>query len=546
MSHNSPPLPPASRLLLPVSCLLLLLSLLATFSLVANRRALTRGTPKGLPDPVADADVPPFCINAPLARYSEEEMDWALDLIVEGGFTWVRQRFPWAQIEPAPGVYDWEPWDRIVEAVAGRELRLIAVLDTPPEWAGAPPPAEALARFAYTFAARYGDRIHHYQVWHNPNLSDGWGVEPNPAAYAERLRQTAEAIRAADPTARILLGSLAPTVEQGPENLSEVHFLEGLYAAGAAPYFDILSIQPYGFDASPNDRQVSPERLNFSRAVLLREAMVAHDDGGKSIWASHFGWNSLPPGWDDIPSIWGQVDEPTQAAYTAAAVERARREWPWMGALCLAHFQPDPTASPLLSGTPDADGHWGFAAIAPDGTPRPVFHALARLARGPTINYPGAYTPLSGRAEWVGNWEFSDLGADPSQEGGERVAIPFWGTDLGLRVRRGHYRAYFYITVDGEPANALPQDETGRAYLPLTSPDYRPQVVTLPVATGLPPGPHTAVVVVERGWDQWPLVGWSVAYHPDETTYRWSLASLSLLALISLAGLVVTGRRVRW
>lgn len=527
------------------SCFLLLLSSLAIPSYIANWRALTRGIPAGLPELVADADVSPFCINAALAQYEGERLDWALDLIAEGGFVWVRQSFPWARIEPEPGVYDWAIWDRVVEEVAGRGLQVIAVLETTPSWAGTPPPAGDFARFARAFASRYGDRINHYQVWHNPNLADGWGAEPNPAAYARLLQEAAEAIRQADPDSRILLGSLAPTVEQGPENLSEVRFLEGLYSAGAAPYFDILSAQPYGFDAGPDDRQVAEDRLNFSRIVLIREVMVRHGDGGKAIWASHFGWNSLPVGWEDVPSIWGSVDEATQAAHTVAAVERARREWPWMGAMCLAHFQPDPDVA-LPSGTPDARGHWGFAAVAPDGTPRPVFRALAELAHAEPTNYPGAYTPLSGVAGWEGDWEFSDLGADPSPEGGEQVTIPFWGTDLGLRARRGHYRAYFYVTVDGRPANALPRDEAGRAYLPLTSPDYEPQLVTLPVATRLSPGPHVAVVTVERGWDQWPLAGWSVACHPDEAIYRWSLAGLSVAALAGLVGLVVAGRRMGW
>ena len=146
------------------------------------------------------------------------------------------------------------------------------------------------------------------------------------------------------------------------------------------------------------------------------------------------------------------------------------------------------------------------------------------------------YTPLSGEAEWEGNWEFSELGADPSQAGTERVTIPFAGTDLALRVRRGDYRAYLFVSVDGRPANRLPREERG-AYLVLTSPDYAPQVVTIPVASGLEDGPHVAVVTAERGWDQWPLAGWSVSRTPDTTLYRWALVGLGVLALACLAGL---------
>jgi len=146
------------------------------------------------------------------------------------------------------------------------------------------------------------------------------------------------------------------------------------------------------------------------------------------------------------------------------------------------------------------------------------------------------YTPLSGEAEWEGNWEFSELGADPSQAGTERVTIPFAGTDLALRVRRGDYRAYLFVSVDGRPANRLPREERG-AYLVLTSPDYAPQVVTIPVASGLEDGLHAAVVTAERGWDQWPLAGWSVSRTPDTTLYRWALVGLGVLALACLAGL---------
>ena len=148
-----------------------------------------------------------------------------------------------------------------------------------------------------------------------------------------------------------------------------------------------------------------------------------------------------------------------------------------------------------------------------------------------------SYTPLSGEAEWEGDWEFSELGADPSEAGTERVTIPFAGTEFALRVRRGDYRGNFFVSVDGEPANRLPRD--GRvAYLVLTSPDRAPQVVTIPVASGLEDGLHVAVIVADRGWDQWPLAGWRVSRTPDIMAYRWAVAGLAVLAFGCLMGVV--------
>jgi O-antigen ligase len=155
------------------------------------------------------------------------------------------------------------------------------------------------------------------------------------------------------------------------------------------------------------------------------------------------------------------------------------------------------------------------------------------------------FTPPSSEAQWEGEWEFSERGANPSelgsQRGTDRVSIPFAGTGLALRVRRGDYRGNLFVSVDGRPANRLPRD--GRsAYLVLTSPDYTQQVVTVPVASGLADGPHEALIVADRGWDQWPLVGWRVSRTPGLAGYRWALAGLGVVGLVCLVGL---GRGVR-
>ncbi|MBN1976299.1 MAG: O-antigen ligase family protein [Anaerolineae bacterium] len=151
------------------------------------------------------------------------------------------------------------------------------------------------------------------------------------------------------------------------------------------------------------------------------------------------------------------------------------------------------------------------------------------------------YPSLSGEAEWEGGWELSERGADPSEAGSlagtDRVTIPFSGTDFALMVRRGDYRANFFVSVDGEPANCLPREERG-AYLVLSSPDYESQVVTISVASGLSDGPHEAVLIADRGWDQWPLVGWRVSRTPDTTVYDWVLAGLGGIAFMCLAGAI--------
>ncbi len=532
---------PKPLLLFVLGILLIAVADLSAVQLSARRQHLTRGWETGFPAPLADTELPRGCVNAALEQYDAGRLIWALDTIASGGFTWVRQRFAWADIEPAPGEFRWDTWDALVEEATAHNLHLIAVLDTAPAWAGVPPDPAAFARFAGTFAARYGDALTYYQIWHNPNLGDAWGGSADAYSYTALLARAADAIRAADADARIVLGSLAPTVETGERNYAEDVFLEMLYVAGAQSYFDVVAAQPYGFFAGPEDRTMSREAFTFSRAILIREALEAHGDGNKAVWISHFGWNSKPAGWPGPDSIWGSVDETTQAEYTVAALTRAEREWPWAGVMCVNGFQPRPEDSARL--VPDAEEHWGFALVGPDGELRPVYTALRDWNARPRVATPGGYNAGTSLADFDGTWTLGPQGADIGQSG-DRVTLTFEGTGVALTVRRGPYRAFLFVTVDGELAPALPRDREGHAYVVLYDP--LAAVATVPLAENLPYGRHTVEVIAERGWGQWALADWRVANQPDTTADTRRYVILALLGLGGLILAIVTGRRVAW
>lgn len=533
------------RLLSLLLALGALLAALGAIAVISQRQMRLRGALDGLPGPELPARVSILGVNADLTQYDPAALDENLDLIAETGFAWVRQPFRWAEIEPTPGDYDWAATDAIVEAATARNLQLVAVLIDSPAWAAdsaTAPPADpaAFADFAGALAARYGDQIDVYQVWDEPNLSAGWGGrQPDPVAYAALLEAAYGAIHAADGSATVLTAGLAPTIEAGPENLSDVLYLRALYENGAAEVFDGVAGKPYGFDSGPDDRRVHANRLNFSHLILLREEMVRHGDTSKPLWGTSFGWNALPADWEGDESVWGQTTGDQQAAWVLDAYQRALTEWPWSGALIVEAWQ-----GPLDDPT---DARWGFALRGADGALSPTAQSLAEAA--PRINgalWPGFYPPTTPLAEYSGEWAFSELGADFSPQNDSTVDLPFAGSRLGVTVRRGNYRAYLYVTVDGEAPDALPTDERG-AYIVLTSPDYQPAVEMLPLADGLDADTiHEAHIEAERGWDQWALIGYSVGSDVDATGY--DLAALALiLATLGLAiAAVRAGRGLPW
>ncbi len=455
-------------------------------------------------------------INADLARLSPAEREAALAEMEAAGFRWLRQRFPWDAIEPQQRAFDWAVWDEIVAGAARHNLILIAVLDGSPPWARAAfrhfsqaadgdrdnplaPPTEThyFGDFVAAFAARYGDRIDYYQIWDEPNIAPHWGAgEIDPAAYGRLLREGAIRLRAADPGAVVLLAALAPNVEPGGANMSELLFLDTLYRRGAAEWFDVVAVQPYDF-GQPLDAAPDPAQLNWQRATLLRQVMEAHGDAETAVWAVSFGTE--------------------QPGLAAEAVERARQAWPWLGPMLWAAWSPD-----------DAHGEYALG----DADRR----ALGAEAAASPRAWPGVYPADHPGGHYEGGWRVTPAGADIGASG-DRLTIPFWGTGLDLTVRRGDYRAFLFVSVDGAPANALPRDTEGRAYVVLYDPEAAaPQTVTL--ARNLPPGEHVAEIVAARGWGQWAIVGWSVHGEAAAAPPPWLSPLLVPAALVVLTAVL--------
>ena len=456
-------------------------------------------------------------VNADLSALDLVTLDETLANMRSAGFRWLRQRFPWYAVEMSPGTYDWSTWDRIVEGADNHDIKLVAVLDGSPDWARAEedagnplaPPRETrdFGDFAAALAERYGAQVDYHQIWDEPNISPHWGArEVDPEGYARLLREGAIRIRSADDDAKILLAALAPNVEAGGENMSDLLFLDALYRAAAAEWFDLVAAQPYPFQVAL-EAQPMPGELSWRRVELLREVMLAHADDQTAIWATSFGVQPPDP---------GAISE---------VVEQVRADWPWMGAMLWAAWSP-------------GDQRGQYALVGTDGNPQVVLDVLHATADAQHWAWPGAYPANHPSGSYEGDWLVTPLGADIGRDG-DQLAVRFRGTQLDLTVRRGGYRAFLFVTVDGEPANALPLDAGGQAYVVLYDPLNRVDTVTL--ARGLANGEHVAEIKAERGWGQWAIVGWAVSREMPAHAATWLARFLALGALLALAAAVYLG-----
>lgn len=490
--------------------LLTLAGLMAALTLAVGALLLARSGAGDQESPlyIPGADDKSLGVNVDLSTMGAERREATLSALEQAGFKWVRQRFAWDQIESEPGVFDWAVYDAIVDDIGRHNLALIALLDRSPEWARADsdsgnplaPPAESrsLGDWAEALASRYGARIDVYQVWDEPNISPHWGAQAiSPTAYGHLLREAAIRIRAMDPEAIILLAALAPNVETGGANLSETAFLEALYRWGGAEWFDGVAVQPYPFGEAA-EAEASPSHLNWNRAALVREVMVRNGDAATAVWATAFGAQG-------------------EGADAAVLVHQSRNHWPWLGPMVWAAWAP--TGAHDEYALADGAGHTGS-----------VWDALSEIAGAEAVAWPGSYGADHPSGQYQGNWRVTPAGADIGGSG-DRLAISFCGTRLDLTVRRGEYRAFLRVTVDGLPANALPRDADGRAYVVLYDPLGGLDTVT--VAQGLAEGEHRAEIEADRGWGQWAIAGWAVIREARQGA-PWMPGFLAVLAVLAL------------
>ncbi|MHB1415204.1 MAG: cellulase family glycosylhydrolase, partial [Chloroflexota bacterium] len=408
-----------------------------------------------------------FGINTFLYQEVEEsKIRQSLAMIKAAGFGYIREQIAWQEFERGQkGNYwderwnrsSWEHLDQLVDLVNEYGLQMVARIDYPPDWAlpagttwHATPPAnyDDLGDFAYALASRYKGKIRYYQIWNEPNLTIEWGNQPvNAADYVRLLKTAYVRIKEADPQAVVIAAALAPTIEQGPQNLSDLEFLKQMYEAGAKDYFDIASVNPYGLRSGPDDRSFSADDTNFSRPVQARQVMVSFGDADKPIWASETGWCALPPDFPALP-VYGRTTREQQAEYTLRAYERVQREWPWMGVMILWHFR-------MVDNRMASQQPYYFGIVGDDFSPYPVYEAVKELATAPPALYPGFRQEDNRAIERQGSWTDAfdaqaSLGNYAVATGsGAGLTARFWGTDIDLVVTRPPDGGKVEVKIDG-------------------------------------------------------------------------------------------------
>ena len=318
-------------------------------------------------------------------RLTDEVEPWkikrTMEMVREMGASWVVEYFPWAYSEPSPGRYDWSHADLVVDHARRQGLTVIARLGMVPNWARPNPDLKATtntyldqehytayADFVYAFVRHFRGRVDHIVVWNEPNISLEWGYRPvDPAGYTELLRAVYERAKEANPEVVVLGGALAPTLAPvgDPEGMNDLDYLRLMLAAGAGEAMDGLAAHAYGWRLPP-DAPADPAAVNLARVELLHQALADAGYADMPVYVTEGGWNDHPR--------WTKAVQPSQrAAFTTRAYQKALDEWPWCKSLVMWAFRYPRPANTFQD---------YYTFVTADFTPKPVYFAVQRYARG--------------------------------------------------------------------------------------------------------------------------------------------------------------------
>jgi streptogramin lyase len=224
-----------------------------------------------------------------------------LQEMVDARTEWLRIQLHWSAVEPddvSPQDYNWTRYDTWFGNLYTAGIRPVVNVDGNPDWAAQYPAGplypehmEDLVEFVGAMVERYdGDGVddapgspvvNHWEFYNEEDNSSvllaeaGYGYwGHNGAGYADLLRQVWPVIKAANPSARVLMGGIAYErfleTDGGPYVRQ---FLDDFLAAGGGAYIDIFNFHYY-----PNweDRWAPYGQGVIGKTNFLRDKLASY------------------------------------------------------------------------------------------------------------------------------------------------------------------------------------------------------------------------------------------------------------------------------
>lgn len=218
----------------------------------------------------------------------------------------------WTQLEPGHENYFYSTMDaEVAIATTAAETPIFNIPIHNNTW-GLPSgsdthvPEQILVReynFVKTTVNRYKSVVHYWEVWNEPDNTSFWNNEagiPNPQEYLNFLKVAYAAVKAADPTAQVVLGGIA-----FPYNSNANSWLNQFLALGGGKYFDVMNIHMYGNVGTTGYVGYIPSTGVFTQEMTTTNNTMATYGLTQPVWITEL---------DSINSHYASISSTTEQA----------------------------------------------------------------------------------------------------------------------------------------------------------------------------------------------------------------------------------------
>jgi hypothetical protein len=303
-----------------------------------------------------------------------------LDKATQAGIAWLRINARWKNIETSDNVYDWSSLDYAITQSVAAELTPMVGIMVNPAWADADgthcgplKDNQYLTDFVTDLVTRYKDKVKYWEIGNevdhmydesHTQYPDGtigcWADKVSD--YVAFMHTAYDAVKAADPGAKVMLGGLAML---GYSEIDNTNFLRHFLEAGGGPYFDIAAFH-FGeshetawytcadHDRSPGHVCRSAEGLK-GKAQIVQNTLSEEGVSGKTIMLNELGFHCEP---------------------CDAARQEEHARW-----VVKAHARAMSEELPVVIWyTLDYPGFHGSSLLNSDGSPRPAYNVYPVMA----------------------------------------------------------------------------------------------------------------------------------------------------------------------
>jgi polysaccharide biosynthesis protein PslG len=350
------------------------------------------------------------------------------DLFRELGVTTWRGSFGWDDYEPRRGAYDFAWLHRFADLAASKGIKLRPYIGYTPAWAAAggsdpqvwndpPTDLDDWYEFVRTLAAemRRHTNIVSYEIYNEENVKQWW--DGSAAAYDQVLRRGADAIKAGNPDAQLLLGGMV---------YPDLEWLESVCGdGGGGRRVHVIPFHAYPETWTPPDVTVENYLGSGFEERFVRGADAAC--GPKALWINETGYATTKGRTEVDQARWW-----VRAAATFTAEPRIEH----IGIYEIKDLRPD---RPAIGDAPNY--HLGLTRA--DREKKLAFGTVARL-----VSMLGArpIAPSSGRVAMAASPPDADVHQQHFTRDDGRQVLFVW-------TRRG--KAIVDVQLPGNPSRAI-------------------------------------------------------------------------------------------